>query len=120
MRARAWLVLVSGTFVPLTATAQVPLPGASPEEVAELVLAADSTRDWRLLLQLAHPQDILDICETVLKILESDPGPLPVVNSCMRCVCQSDGIARQREAHPRLALDSILFFTTIYSLGHLS
>jgi len=120
MRAWAWLVLVSGTFVPLTATGQVPLPGASPEEVAELVLAADSTRDWRSLLQLAHPDALLEFRETQLKMLEPVPGPLGVVDSCMRRVFQSAGFARQRETHLRYALDSIFHVPTIDSLGHLS
>ena len=49
-----WLMTLAA-LLPAAAPAQSAHLRAKPEQVARLVLSADSSRDWHTLLKLAHP-----------------------------------------------------------------
>ena len=112
--------LVALLVVPSFATAQTTLSGSSPEEIAEVVLAADSSGDWRTLLRVAHPYALLRFRETQLRMLEPEPMPFAAMDSCMRGVFQSADFITQRQAHLRYALDSVFRVPTLDSLKHLN
>jgi hypothetical protein len=119
MKGCDWLLLVSATLLPNSAVAQAAYAGASPEVIAELVLAADSSQDWRTLLQLAHPYALLEFRETQLQMLERKPARFAAMDSCMRGVFHSADFTAQREAHLRYTLDSVFRVPTLDSLKHL-
>lgn len=119
MKGCTWLLLVSATLLPSFATAQTMFSGSSPEELAEVVLAADSSRDWRTILQVAHPYALLEFREMQLRMLEPEPMPFQAMDSCMRGMFRSANFTTQRQAHLRYTLDSVFRVPSLDSLKHL-
>ncbi len=113
------LILVVLAFGPMSAGAQTLQVGASPEELAELVLAADSAGDWHTLLELAHPYALLDFRETQLRLLDPEPIAFGPMDSCMQGILQKADFASQHEAHLRYTLDSVFRVPSLEALQKL-
>jgi hypothetical protein len=119
MRRWVWLALGAVAFGPMSVGAQASQLGLPPDEVAELVLAADTVGDWSTLLQLAHPYALLDFRETQLRMLEPEPMAFGPMDSCMRGVLQKANFAGQHEAHLRYTLDSVFGVPNVNALRSL-
>lgn len=98
------------------APAHVSPSAAAPAVLAERLLAADSSRDWRTLLRHAHSDALLEFRETQGRMLEPEPFGLALVDTCMQRLMGSPSIVEQRELHVRSMLDSIFRVPTVDSL----
>ena len=84
----------------------------TPDAVAARLLKADSIRDWRMILALAHPAALLKYRQDQVRALqfESFPG-FPGRDSCF---------TRQVQLHNRFMLDSVFRVPTIDSLSRMA
>lgn len=99
------------------APARPPSPApTSPEQLAAVILAADSAGDWVTLLRFAHPDALEEFQRTQVTMLE--PTTFEGLDSCMTG-SRSTTFAKQRESHLRFTLDSIFLVPSIDSLKHL-
>jgi hypothetical protein len=110
------LLVLAAVLVPPSAVAQTVSPGLTPEAVAEMVLAADSSGDWRTLLALAHPEGVFKFHQAVMRLFEPHLESWSPIDSCMGHV----GSAAHREAHLRPVLASVFRVPSVDSLRRLS
>jgi hypothetical protein len=110
-----WLALLS--LACSNAPAQPPSPApTSPEQLAAVILAADSAGDWATILRFAHPDALEEFHRTQVTMLE--PTTFEGLDSCM-IGSLSATFAKQRESHLRFTLDSIFLVPSVDSLKHL-
>src|SRR4051812_2900803 len=118
MRSWLWVMLLSGV-VAAGSSAQSVYSGQAPEVLAGVLLAADSTNDWATLLQLAHPDALVEFRESQVRMLGDAPDSFDAVDSCMAGITRLAQFAKQRAAFTRHTLDSVFQVPTLDSLGHL-
>jgi hypothetical protein len=118
MRSWPWILLLS-VVVAAGSAAQSVYSGQEPEVLAGVLLAADSTNDWPILLQLAHPDALIEFRESQVRMLEDIPDSFAAMDSCMAGIAHLAQFTKQRAAFARHALDSVFQVPTFDSLGHL-
>jgi hypothetical protein len=111
-----WLALLSLACSKVSARPPSPLP-ISPEQLAAVILAADSAGDWATLLRFAHRDALEEFHRTQVRMLE--PTTFEGLDSCM-IGSRSATFAKQRESHLRFTLDSIFLVPSVDSLKHLT
>lgn len=110
-----WLALLSLACSNVPARPPSPAP-TSPEQLAAVIIAADSAGDWATLLRFAHPDALEDFHRTQVTMLE--PTTFEGLEFCM-IGSRSATFAKQRESHLRFTLDSIFLVPSVDSLKHL-
>jgi hypothetical protein len=101
------LVLYAGSL-----SAQSRQPYESPETVAAAVLRADSTRDWRMLLALAHPAALVEYRQDQVRSLRLEDFPgFPGRDPCL---------TRQIQQRNRYLLDSLYGVPSVDSLARMA
>jgi hypothetical protein len=115
MHRAAWLALLS--LACSTTPGQPPSPApTSPERLAAVILAADSTGDWATLLRSAHPDALEEFRRTQVRMIE--PTAFEGLDSCM-VGSRFAELGKQRESHLRFTLDSIFLVPNVDSLKRL-
>ena len=90
------------------ASAQSRRPAESPEVTASAVLRADSIRDWRMLLALAHPAALLEYRRDKIKSLSFEGfGGFPQADPCL---------AKELQRYNQVLLDSVFRVPSVDSL----